>query len=143
MSSAVPLTVTALAVKIVAAALRKFPQFNVSLDMAAEDDRQEVRAHRRGRRHRSRSAGACDSRRRLQDAAAGVGRGRRAGGQSAQSQTHARRDAGRDVQHLESRGGIGGTNFTPLVNAPEVGILGISRARMEQNSTRTASSSRG
>src|SRR5207237_155314 len=32
-----PLTVTALAIKIVAAALQKFPQFNVSIDMAAEE----------------------------------------------------------------------------------------------------------
>src|SRR5262249_3927464 len=34
--SGVPLTVTALAIKVIAAALKKFPQFNVSLDMAAE-----------------------------------------------------------------------------------------------------------
>jgi pyruvate dehydrogenase E2 component (dihydrolipoamide acetyltransferase) len=33
---------------------------------------------------------------------------------------------------ISNLGGIGGTNFTPLVNAPEVGILGISRASMEQ-----------
>src|SRR5207344_1210622 len=32
---------------------------------------------------------------------------------------------------LSNLGGIGGTSFTPLVNAPEVAILGISRARME------------
>ncbi len=31
---------------------------------------------------------------------------------------------------LSSLGGIGGTAFTPIVNAPEVAILGISRARM-------------
>ena len=28
-------------------------------------------------------------------------------------------------------GGIGGTNFSPIVNSPEVAILGISRARLE------------
>src|SRR5207244_12988798 len=28
-------------------------------------------------------------------------------------------------------GGIGGTSFTPIVNAPEVAILGISRASMQ------------
>jgi pyruvate dehydrogenase E2 component (dihydrolipoamide acetyltransferase) len=32
---------------------------------------------------------------------------------------------------ISNLGGIGGTSFTPLVNAPEVAILGISRARME------------
>jgi pyruvate dehydrogenase E2 component (dihydrolipoamide acetyltransferase) len=32
---------------------------------------------------------------------------------------------------ISNLGGIGGSYFTPIVNAPEVGILGISRARME------------
>jgi pyruvate dehydrogenase E2 component (dihydrolipoamide acetyltransferase) len=29
---------------------------------------------------------------------------------------------------ISSLGGIGGTSFTPIINAPEVGILGVSRA---------------
>lgn len=32
---------------------------------------------------------------------------------------------------ISSLGGIGGTRFTPIVNAPEVAILGVSRARMQ------------
>lgn len=32
---------------------------------------------------------------------------------------------------ISSLGGIGGTNFTPIVNAPEVAILGIARAKMQ------------
>ena len=32
---------------------------------------------------------------------------------------------------LSSLGGIGGTGFTPIINAPEVAILGVSRARMQ------------
>jgi len=32
---------------------------------------------------------------------------------------------------ISSLGGIGGTAFTPIVNAPEVGILGITRATMQ------------
>ena len=32
---------------------------------------------------------------------------------------------------ITSLGGIGGTSFTPIVNAPEVAILGVSRSRME------------
>jgi len=32
---------------------------------------------------------------------------------------------------ISSLGGIGGTAFTPLVNPPEVAILGITRARMQ------------
>ena len=31
---------------------------------------------------------------------------------------------------ITSLGGIGGTAFTPIVNAPEVAILGVSRASM-------------
>ncbi len=32
---------------------------------------------------------------------------------------------------ISSLGGIGGTSFTPLVNAPEVAILGLTRAKMQ------------
>jgi len=32
---------------------------------------------------------------------------------------------------ISSLGGIGGTSFTPIVNAPEVAILGVTRARMK------------
>jgi pyruvate dehydrogenase E2 component (dihydrolipoamide acetyltransferase) len=32
---------------------------------------------------------------------------------------------------ISSLGGIGGTQFTPIVNAPEVAILGIAKARMQ------------
>jgi pyruvate dehydrogenase E2 component (dihydrolipoamide acetyltransferase) len=32
---------------------------------------------------------------------------------------------------ISSLGGIGGTSFTPIVNAPEVAILGVSKAGMK------------
>ena len=32
---------------------------------------------------------------------------------------------------ISSLGGIGGTSFTPIINAPEVAILGVSRSRMK------------
>ncbi len=32
---------------------------------------------------------------------------------------------------ISSLGGIGGTGFTPIINAPEVAILGVSRAKMQ------------
>ncbi len=32
---------------------------------------------------------------------------------------------------ISSLGGIGGTQFTPIINAPEVAILGVSRAKMQ------------
>ncbi|CAM5197276.1 Acetyltransferase component of pyruvate dehydrogenase complex OS=Castellaniella defragrans (strain DSM / CCUG 39792 / 65Phen) OX=1437824 GN=BN940_09841 PE=3 SV=1 [Castellaniella denitrificans] len=32
---------------------------------------------------------------------------------------------------ISSLGGIGGTDFTPIINAPEVAILGVSRSAMQ------------
>ena len=32
---------------------------------------------------------------------------------------------------ISNLGGIGGTAFTPIVNSPEVAILGVSRSQME------------
>ena len=32
---------------------------------------------------------------------------------------------------ISSLGGIGGTKFTPIVNAPEVAILGVSKAEVK------------
>lgn len=32
---------------------------------------------------------------------------------------------------ISSLGGVGGTNFTPIINAPEVAILGLSRAKLQ------------
>ena len=32
---------------------------------------------------------------------------------------------------ISSLGGIGGTAFTPIINAPEVAILGVSRSAMK------------
>jgi pyruvate dehydrogenase E2 component (dihydrolipoamide acetyltransferase) len=32
---------------------------------------------------------------------------------------------------ISSLGGIGGTSFTPIINAPEVGILGVSRSTIK------------
>ena len=31
---------------------------------------------------------------------------------------------------ISSLGGIGGTAFTPIINAPDVAILGVSKSRM-------------
>src|SRR5205814_3258219 len=33
---------------------------------------------------------------------------------------------------ISSLGGLGGTYFTPIINAPEVAILGVSRSAMKQ-----------
>ena len=59
------LTVTAVACKVLASALKVFPQFNASVDMAGEADRlQEVRQRRHRGGHRERPARAGRPRRR-------------------------------------------------------------------------------
>ena len=55
----------------------------------------------------------------------------RAFGEGARGQARARRHAGRLLLDLESLGGIGGTAFTPIINAPEVAILGVSKSAHE------------
>ena len=41
---------------------------------------------------------------------------------------------------ISSLGGIGGTGFTPIVNAPEVAILGVTRTATRPSGTATTSS---
>jgi pyruvate dehydrogenase E2 component (dihydrolipoamide acetyltransferase) len=130
--SGAPLTVTALAVKVIAAALRKFPQFNVSLDMAAEEIIVKKYVHIGVAVDTDRGLLVpvirdADAKSLLQISnevaeLAARARSRKLTLDEMQGATFS----------ISNLGGIGGTNFTPLVNAPEVGILGISRARMEQ-----------
>ena len=125
------LTVTAIAVKVVAAALRVFPQFNASIDLAAEEiivkkyvnigiavdtDRGLLVPVVRD----------ADTKNIIQIAV-----------EIAQLSAKAR-DRKISLEEMQggcfsisNLGGIGGTYFTPIVNAPELAILGISRARME------------
>ena len=41
---------------------------------------------------------------------------------------------------ISSLGGIGGTAFTPIINAPEVAILGVSKSQMKPGVGRQGSS---
>jgi pyruvate dehydrogenase E2 component (dihydrolipoamide acetyltransferase) len=126
-----PLTVTALAVKIVAAALKAFPQFNVSIDMAAgeiivkkyvnigvavDTDRGLLVPVVRG----------ADQKSLIQ-----VSREVAALAEKARNRKITLDEMQGGTFSISNLGGLGGTSFTPLVNAPEVAILGISRARME------------
>jgi len=125
------LTVTAIAVKVVASALRLFPQFNASIDMAADEIVLKKYVNvgvavdtDRGLlvpviRH-------ADRKNVVQLAAelsqlSEKARTRKISLEEMQGGTFS----------ISNLGGIGGTYFTPIVNAPEVAILGISRARME------------
>ena len=126
-----PLTVTTLAVKIVAAALRQFPQFNVSIDMAAEEIIVKKYVH---------IGVAVDTDRGLlvpvvRDAdtksLTQISEEVAALAEKARNRKLSVEEMQGGTFSLSNLGGIGGTSFTPLVNAPEVAILGISRARME------------
>jgi pyruvate dehydrogenase E2 component (dihydrolipoamide acetyltransferase) len=125
------LTVTAIAVKVVAAALKVFPQFNVSVDMSAQEIIQRKYIN---------IGVAVDTDRGLlvpviRDA--DTKNIMHIAVELSQLSEKARnRKLSLDEMQggcfsISNLGGIGGTSFTPIVNAPEVAILGISRARME------------
>jgi pyruvate dehydrogenase E2 component (dihydrolipoamide acetyltransferase) len=129
--SAPPLTVTALAVKIAAAALKAFPQFNVSIDMAAEEIIAKKYIHIGVAVDTDRGllvpvVRDADTKSLMQISAevaelAAKARSRKLSLDEMQGATFS----------ISNLGGIGGTYFTPLVNSPEVAILGVSRGRIE------------
>ena len=126
------LTVTAIAVKVVAAALRRFPQFNASIDLAADEIILKKYVNIGVAVDTDRGLLVpVDSRRRHEEHRPAVGRARR----SCRRRRATRKISLEEMQggcfSISNLGGIGGTYFTPIVNAPEVAILGISRARME------------
>jgi pyruvate dehydrogenase E2 component (dihydrolipoyllysine-residue acetyltransferase) len=125
------LTVTAIAVKVVAAALRVFPQFNASVDMAAD----EIVL----KKYVNIGIAVDTDRGLLVPVIKDADRKNimRLSVEIAQlsDKARTRKIALEEMQggcfSISNLGGIGGTYFTPIVNAPEVAILGISRARME------------
>ena len=138
------LTVTAVVTKIVATALRKFPQFNVVDRHGDQDDRlQEIRAHRHRRRHRARPARAGRPQRRPEE----HHRRSRPRFSSWPKRRKARKlsldEMSGGSMSITNLGGIGGTAFTPIVNWPEVAILGHLARRRSSRCSRTARSCRG
>jgi pyruvate dehydrogenase E2 component (dihydrolipoamide acetyltransferase) len=125
------LTVTALAIKIIAAALKQFPQFNVSIDMAAEEIIVKKYIHIGVAVDTDRGLLVpvirdADTKSLAQISAevselAGKARSRKLTLDEMQGATFS----------ISNLGGIGGTSFTPIVNWPEVAILGISRGVYE------------
>jgi pyruvate dehydrogenase E2 component (dihydrolipoamide acetyltransferase) len=125
------LTVTSIAVKVIAAALRKFPQFNASVDMAANEIILKKYVN---------IGIAVDTDRGLLVPVIRDADQKNIGQLSVEiaqlsDKARSRKIALEEMQggsfSISNLGGIGGTYFTPIVNAPEVAILGISRARME------------
>ena len=125
------LTVTSIALKVVAAALKVFPQFNASIDLAADEIIVKKFVN---------IGVAVDTDRGLlvpvvknADQKNIVQLSVELAQLSEKART--RKIALEEMQggcfSISNLGGIGGTYFTPIVNAPEVAILGISRAKME------------
>jgi pyruvate dehydrogenase E2 component (dihydrolipoamide acetyltransferase) len=125
------LTITAIAVKVVAAALKAFPKLNASIDLAAEEIVLKKYIH---------IGIAVDTDRGLLVPVVRDADAKNVTQISIElAQLSERARAGKlsldEMQggsfSISNLGGIGGTAFTPIVNAPEVAILGISRARVE------------
>ena len=126
------LTMTAIALKIVAAALKRFPLFNASVDMAGQEIIHKKYYH---------VGVAVDTDRGLVvpvirdvdrknmvelsvelSEVAAKARDRKLSPDDMQGNTFT----------ISNLGGFGGTFFAPIINAPDVAILGLARSRMEQ-----------
>ena len=125
------LTVTSIAVKVIAAALRVFPQFNASIDLAADEIILKKYVN---------IGVAVDTDRGLlvpvirdadQKNIVQLSVELAQLSEKARSRKISLEEMQGGCFSISNLGGIGGTYFTPIVNAPEVAILGISRARME------------
>jgi pyruvate dehydrogenase E2 component (dihydrolipoamide acetyltransferase) len=125
------LTVTAIALKVCASALKVYPQFNASIDMAKEEvvykqyinigvatdtDRGLLVPVIRDVDHKN-----------IVELAAALGELSK----KARDKKLTPEDMEGGTFTITNLGGIGGTSFTPIVNLPEVAILGMSRSRIE------------
>ena len=93
-------------------------------------DPQAVLQHRRRGRHAGRPRGAGDQGRRPQGHHRDQPGARRASRRRRATASSAPADMQGATFTISSLGGIGGTAFTPIVNAPEVAILGVVRSKM-------------
>jgi pyruvate dehydrogenase E2 component (dihydrolipoamide acetyltransferase) len=124
-------TVTAILLKVLGSALKKFPQFNASIDMAGEEvvykdyfnvgvavdtDRGLLVPVVKGVTSKNISELAGD----LNEIA-----------EKARDKKIRPEDLSGSCITVTNLGGIGGHAFTPIVNPPEVAIVGVSRASME------------
>ena len=125
------LTVTAIAVKVLSAALTKFPQFNASLDL----ERDELVY-----KHYCHIGIAVDTehgllvpvirdvdRKSISDLSVEMA----AVAEKARNRKLSIEDMQGGTFTVTNLGGIGATNFTPIINSPEVAILGISRSSLQ------------
>ena len=125
------LTITAIALKVVAAALKRFPQFNASVDMSTHEVIYKQYCH---------IGVAVDTDRGLLVPVIRDVDGKNVIALSVELTQLAERARTRKTSLEEMQGGtftvtnlggIGGTGFSPILNAPEVAILGMARSRIE------------
>jgi pyruvate dehydrogenase E2 component (dihydrolipoamide acetyltransferase) len=132
------LTVTAIAVKVIASALKVFPQFNASIDMAGDSVVYKKYVN---------IGMAVDTengllvpvirnadRKNLIELSVEIHQL----AEKAKARKLSLDDMSGGSMSISNLGGIGGTSFTPIVNWPEVAILGISRGVFEPFWTGTA-----
>jgi pyruvate dehydrogenase E2 component (dihydrolipoamide acetyltransferase) len=119
----------AFVIKAVVAALKKFPEFN-SQPRRRQPGVQAVLPHRLCGRHAQRPGGARAARRRPE----GHPPDQPGDGELAKKARDGKLGPA-DMQggcfSISSLGGIGGTHFTPIINAPEVAILGVCKSQMK------------
>ena len=125
------MTVTAIALKVCAAALKVFPQFNASIDMAKEEIVYKQYIHIGVASDTDRGLLVpvirdVDKKNIVELAVELSQLSKKA---REKKLTPAEMEGGTFT--ITNLGGIGGTAFTPIVNHPEVAILGLSRSRME------------
>jgi pyruvate dehydrogenase E2 component (dihydrolipoamide acetyltransferase) len=125
------LTMTAILLKVAASALKVFPQFNASIDM----DKQEITY----KRHYHIGVAVDTDRGLLVPVVRSVDK-KNITELSHELNTLAERARSKKLTPEEmdggtftisNLGGIGGTNFSPIVYPPQVAIMGVSRARVE------------
>ncbi len=125
------LTVTSIILKVVAAALKRFPQFNASIDMTTQEVIYKKYYH---------IGVAVDTDRGLLVPVIRHVDQKNILELSVELTQLAERARSRKITLEEMQGGtftitnlggLGGTDFTPIINAPEVAILGLARSSRE------------
>jgi pyruvate dehydrogenase E2 component (dihydrolipoyllysine-residue acetyltransferase) len=125
------MTVTAIALKVCAAALKVFPQFNASIDIDKEEIvyKQYINIGVAADTDRGLLVPVIrevDKKNIVELAVELSGLSKKA-----RDKKLAPSDMEGGTFTITNLGGIGGIGFTPIVNYPEVAILGLSRSRME------------
>jgi len=125
------MTVTAIALKVCAAALKVFPQFNASIDIDKEEIvyKQYINIGVAADTDRGLLVPVIrevDKKNIVELAVELSGLSKKA-----RDKKLAPSDMEGGTFTITNLGGIGGVGFTPIVNYPEVAILGLSRSRME------------